>query len=148
MRAGRAAGRLPSGPWIEKRVVTTIVEIRSPFLDGLIGTGRSPTAPSAARPWPGLDDARMRLDPARNTRENNRMEVQGRIHNGVVVLEGELPLPEGTTVTVSYHGAPPEKSPETHRPVQLPLVRSDRPGSRLLTADRLAELLEDEDVSA
>jgi hypothetical protein len=74
------------------------------------------------------------------------MEVQGRIHNGVVVLEGELPLPEGTMVTVSYRGAPPTQPPESRRPVRLPLVRSDRPGSRELTAERVAELLEDEDV--
>jgi hypothetical protein len=79
-------------------------------------------------------------------RDNLGMEVQGRISNGVVVLEGELPWPEGTMVTVSGRGAPPAKPPETGRPVRLPLVRSDRPGSRLLTAERIAELLEDEDV--
>ena len=73
------------------------------------------------------------------------MEVQGRISNGVVVPEGELPWPESTTVTVSDRGAP-AKPPETGRPVRLPLVRSDRPGSRRLTAERIAELLEDEDV--
>jgi len=80
--------------------------------------------------------------------ENDDMEIQGRLHNGVVVLEGDLPLPEGTMVTVSYPAAPPAESPETHRRVQLPLVRSDRPGSRRLTAERVAELLEDDDVSA
>jgi hypothetical protein len=47
------------------------------------------------------------------------MEVRGRVQNGVVVLEGELPLPEGTIVTVSYQSAPP-KSPETRRPVLVP----------------------------
>jgi hypothetical protein len=35
------------------------------------------------------------------------MEIRGRVHNGVVVLEGELPLPEGAAVTVTYP-APPE----------------------------------------
>ena len=74
------------------------------------------------------------------------MEVQGRVHNGIVVLEGELPVPDGTMVTVSYHEAEPAKPPGTRRPVQLPLVRSDRPGSRQLTAERIAEILEDEDV--
>jgi hypothetical protein len=33
--------------------------------------------------------------------EDVPMEIRGRIPNGVVVLEGELPLPEGTTVTDS-----------------------------------------------
>jgi hypothetical protein len=81
-------------------------------------------------------------------RENDDMEVQGRIHNGVVVLESALPLPEGTMVTVSYRGAPPANSSEAHRRVRFPLVRSSRPGSLQLTAERVAELLEDEDVSS
>jgi hypothetical protein len=86
------------------------------------------------------------VDSVVEIRDNPGMEVQGRIHNGVVVLDSELPLPEGTMVTVSYRGTPPAKPPEAHRPVRLPLVPSDRPGSRRLTAERIAELLEDEDV--
>jgi hypothetical protein len=74
------------------------------------------------------------------------MEVQGRIHNGVVVLEGELPLPEGTPATVVYRGAPTSGSSATRRPVRLPLVRSDRPGRRPLTAERVADILDEEDV--
>ena len=81
-------------------------------------------------------------------RENGGMEVQGRVHNGVVVLEGESPLPEGAMVTVSYDGAPAAKTPESPRRVQLPLVPSDRPGSLNLTAERIADILDDEDVSA
>jgi hypothetical protein len=76
------------------------------------------------------------------------MEVQGRVYNGVVVLEGGLSLPEGTLVTVSYPAALPTEPPKMRRPVQLPLVRSDRPGSHRLTAERIAELLEEEDVPA
>jgi hypothetical protein len=75
------------------------------------------------------------------------MEIRGRVHNGVVVLEGELLLPEGTMVTVSYPVSPPTEPPDTQRRVLLPLVRSDRPGSRRLTAERLAELLEEDDIS-
>ena len=89
-----------------------------------------------------------RLDSVATMRENAGMEVQGRVANGVVILEGGLSLPEGTLVTVSYPGAPPAEPPEMRRPVQLPLVQSDRPGSRRLTAERIAELLEDEDVPA
>jgi hypothetical protein len=76
------------------------------------------------------------------------MEIRGRVHNGVVVLEGELPLPEGTLVTVSYPVSPSTELPNSRRRVSLPLVRSDHPGSCRLTAERLAELLEDDDVSA
>lgn len=76
------------------------------------------------------------------------MEIQGRVHNGVVVLEGALPLPEGAMVTVSYPVAPPTEPTGPHRRVSLPMVRSDRPGSRRLTAERLAVILEDDDVSA
>jgi hypothetical protein len=90
----------------------------------------------------------LRLDPGDTMSENADMEAQGRVCNGVVVLEGGLSLPEGTRVTVSYPDAPTAKPPESPRPVQLPLVRSDRPGSRQLTAERVAELLEDEDVPA
>jgi len=75
------------------------------------------------------------------------MEIPGRVHNGVVVLEGELPLPEGAVVTVSYTAPSRAGPPNSRRRVQLPLVPSDRPASRPLTAERVAELLEDEDVS-
>jgi hypothetical protein len=77
------------------------------------------------------------------------MEIRGRVHNGVVVLEGDLPLPEGTIVTVSCPDSPPKMSPEPDHRVQFPLVRSDRPGSLDLTNNRIAELLNDNDgVSA
>ena len=77
------------------------------------------------------------------------MEIQGRVHNGVVIFEGGgPPWPEGTQVTVLPRGTPPTKSPATSCRVQLPLVRSDRPGSRMLTAERPAEILDDEDVFA
>ncbi len=75
------------------------------------------------------------------------MEIPGRVHNGVVVLEGELPLPEGAAVTVSYSAPSSVDPPKVQRRVRLPLVPSDRPGSRPLTAVRVAELLEDQDVS-
>jgi hypothetical protein len=76
------------------------------------------------------------------------MEIRGVVHNGVVVLEGELRLPEGTLVSVSYPRSPQAVPPDSRRRVQLPLVPSDRPGSLPLTAERIAELLDDDDVSA
>ena len=79
--------------------------------------------------------------------ENARMEILGRVHNGVVVLDGEPPLPEGTVVTVSCKVAPATSPVETKR-IEFPLVRSKHPGSLPLTAERVAEFLEEEDVSA
>ena len=76
------------------------------------------------------------------------MVVRGRIHNGVVVLDGGLALPEGTEVTVSFSIASEKAAPDSRRRLRLPLVPSARPGSRLLTAERVAEILEEDDVSA
>jgi hypothetical protein len=76
------------------------------------------------------------------------MEILGRVHNGVVVLEGEAPLPEGTVVMVLYPAPGPAESTGSRERVRLPLLRSKRPGSLPLTAERVAELLEDDDISA
>jgi hypothetical protein len=76
------------------------------------------------------------------------MEIQGRVHHGVVVLEGEPQLPEGMVVTVSFPVPPPTEPPAPRRRVSFPLVKSGQPGSLQLTAERVAELLDDEDVSA
>jgi len=78
--------------------------------------------------------------------ENDSVEIQGRVHNGVVVPERELSLPEGTLVTVVYPASPGIKPPDSGRRVRLPLVQSDRPGSRELDEDRVAEILDDDDV--
>ncbi|MHB1561754.1 MAG: hypothetical protein ACYC61_30260 [Isosphaeraceae bacterium] len=76
------------------------------------------------------------------------MEIQGRLYRGVVVLEGELPVPEGTMVTVVCDLAPLEKTPESHRRVQLPLVPSREPGVLRLTNERVAEILDEDDLPA
>jgi hypothetical protein len=75
------------------------------------------------------------------------MEIQGRVHNGVVVLEGEPQLPEGAAVTVTWP-APAESTPREPRTrIQVPLVRTGRPGSVDLTGERIAEILDEEDAS-
>ena len=76
------------------------------------------------------------------------MEIRGRVQNGVVVPEDEIHLPEGATVTVSLPGPLPGGPPVPRKRVVLPLVPSDRPGSLRLTAERVAEILEGDDVSA
>jgi hypothetical protein len=76
------------------------------------------------------------------------MEICGRVHNGAVILEGGISLPEGTIVIVSYTESPPTIPPESGYRVQFPLVKSDRPGNVDLTAERIAETLNDDDVSA
>ena len=55
----------------------------------------------ALRLWIDLNATKGGLDSDDKTTENAGMEIRGRVHNGVVVLEGELPLPEGTEVIVS-----------------------------------------------
>ncbi|MBT4863839.1 MAG: hypothetical protein HON53_01790, partial [Planctomycetaceae bacterium] len=68
--------------------------------------------------------------------------------NGVIELEDGLSLPDGTEVLVSSVVSHATKSGrEIHR-VTLPLVPSKRPGSVELTAERIAELLDEADVSA
>jgi hypothetical protein len=78
------------------------------------------------------------------------MEIRGRVRNGVVVLEDGHSLPEGTIVTVSYTSPEPTTTltPKSAHRVQFPLVPSESPGSIDLTAERISELLEDDDLAA
>ena len=76
------------------------------------------------------------------------MVVVGRVKNGVVVLEGDSALPEGAIVTVSYGEPVPGKSVNGRTRIQVPLVKTDRPGSVDLTGDRIAEVLDDEDAAS
>jgi hypothetical protein len=76
------------------------------------------------------------------------MNISGRVHNGVVVLEGELALPEGAPVTVTYPALPETKPAKAKRRIQFPLVPSDEPGTVHLTNARIAEILDEEDASS
>lgn len=87
------------------------------------------------------------LASSRQPVEDRTMNIRGRVKDGVVVFEDGPVLPEGSVVTVS---CPDEVHPPSNgqtRRVQLPLVASDRPGSVSLTAERVAELLGEADVS-
>jgi hypothetical protein len=74
------------------------------------------------------------------------MVIPGRVHNGVVVLEGDTALPEGAAVTITYPALPTVKPSDEKRRIQVPLVRTDQPGSVPLTTARIAEVLDEEDA--
>ena len=76
------------------------------------------------------------------------MNMRGRVQNGVVVLDNPSQLPEGAVVDISYPIASIPESARPRRKVHLSLVPSRQPGTRQLTSDRIAELLDDDDVSA
>ena len=78
------------------------------------------------------------------------MVLHGRIENGAVVLPTDVSLPEGTEVTIIVQPnreSAKTQSNEQHR-VQLPLVESNQPATRRLTAERIAEILEEDDLSS
>jgi hypothetical protein len=89
----------------------------------------------------GLDCAAARLD-------NRGMNLRGRVRNGVVVLDNPSELPEGAVVDIYYPVAPVVEAAHPGRRIHLPLVTSRQPGTKLLTSERVAELLEDDDDSA
>jgi hypothetical protein len=76
------------------------------------------------------------------------MKMQGRVQNGVVVLEGESTFPDVTAVLVVSRASPVIRVSRHRRPVKRPLVPSSKPGSLDLTGDMIAEILEDDDVCA
>jgi hypothetical protein len=75
------------------------------------------------------------------------MVIQGRVHNGVVVLEGAAALPEGAAVTVSYPAFTNTTRAGDKRRIQVPLVRTDEPGSVTLSGARIAQIMDEEDAS-
>src|SRR5262249_52907669 len=78
---------------------------------------------------------------------NETMVIPGRVRNGVVVLESGPTLPEGAAVTVSYPAHEEPTPTSERRRTQVPLVRSERPGSVHLTGERIAQILDEEDAS-
>lgn len=78
---------------------------------------------------------------------NERMIIPGRVHNGVVVLQGNAALPEGAAVFVTYPALPKEKPTVEQRRIEVPLVRTGEPGTVELTGERIAEILDNEDAA-
>ena len=75
------------------------------------------------------------------------MKIRGRVHNGLVILEGGPALSEGTKVTVSCDDAAVSPTRREKKRLKFPLVRSKHPGSLHLTSQCIAEILDEEDVS-
>ncbi len=75
------------------------------------------------------------------------MELKGFVQNGVIVLTGGASLPEGTPVTVSCGVELVSLQPEKKR-VQVPLVRTGKPGSMNMNNERIVEIFVEEDVAA
>jgi hypothetical protein len=65
-----------------------------------------------------------------------------------VVLQEGAALPEGTPVTVLCHKVRIRHKAGKNKQVKLPLVRSKHPGTLNLTNERMAEILQEEDVRA
>jgi len=75
------------------------------------------------------------------------MVIRGRVHNGVILLEGGPALPEGASVTVTCLEPVSAKKTVKKRRIQVPLVRTRRPGSVKLSGARIAEILDEEDAA-
>jgi len=76
------------------------------------------------------------------------METQGVVQNGVVVFEGPIPFPEGTKVSVAACTHPIDQVERERKRVEFPIYSSDNPGSIELTNERIAEILEEEDIES
>jgi hypothetical protein len=81
--------------------------------------------------------------------DNQVMELNGFVRNGVIVLSGGASLPEGTPVTVSCGAeATLPSSTATRKRVVFPLVDSDNPGCLFLTNAMIGEIFDEEEASA
>lgn len=73
------------------------------------------------------------------------MEVSGTVRGGVVVLQEGVDLPEGVRVRVVVQ--PDDQPDKTNRRVLLPIVPSETPSSVSLSNQKIAEILDDEDLA-
>lgn len=88
------------------------------------------------------------LDLTGTNDDNGVMVITGHVQNGVVVLEGDVALPEGAAVVVSYSALTTMSPAGKDRRIQTPLVRTGQPGSVNLTGRRIAEILDEEDAAS
>jgi len=76
------------------------------------------------------------------------VEIAGTVENGVVVLDGSVSLPEGSNVVVTYRTTPVIRVAKNQKRVEFPLFPSSEPGTLDLTNERIAEILDDEEIEA
>lgn len=76
------------------------------------------------------------------------MEISGTVENGVVVLDGSVLPPEGANVVVIYRTKPVIRLAKNQKRVEFPLFPSSEPGTLDLTSERIAEILDDEEIEA
>lgn len=74
------------------------------------------------------------------------MAIPGRVENGVVILEGGTALPEGVAVSISFPAFVKNEPAGQERRIQVPLVRTGRPGSVNLSGEQIAEIVDEEDA--
>jgi len=74
------------------------------------------------------------------------VEIAGTVENGVVVLDGSVSLPEGSNVVVIYRTTPVIRVAKNQKRVEFPLFPSSEPGTLDLTNERIAEILDDEEI--
>jgi hypothetical protein len=65
-----------------------------------------------------------------------------------VVLDGSVSLPEGANVVVIYRSAPVIRVAKNRKRVEFPLFPSSEPGTLDLTNERIAEILDEEEIEA
>jgi hypothetical protein len=76
------------------------------------------------------------------------MVLTGRIQNGMVVLDGNPPVPEGAIVAVTIGPTSLPKLEFTGTTyIDLPIINAGPPGSLQLTAEKIAEILDAEDAA-
>jgi hypothetical protein len=91
---------------------------------------------------------RSKLDRFAAKRDNQRMDIPGRVRNGVVVLEGDAALPEGTEVTVTTRAKAVIRVAKNQKRVEFPLVHSITPGTVHVTNEMIGQILDEEDASS
>lgn len=73
------------------------------------------------------------------------MKTQGVVHNGVIVIDGGIRLPEGTRIVVSIEPEVSESKSNSYH-VHFPLVHSDTPGQLHLTNEMISQFLDDDEI--
>lgn len=73
------------------------------------------------------------------------MKTQGVVHNGVIVIDGGIRLPEGTRIVVSIEPEMGGQNSNSYH-VQFPLVHSETPGQLQLTNETISQFLDEDEI--